>query len=113
MRFQLNFAAVNRNVAVMANVVSNAVEQFVAAFCPVNHGKRGHESKSQTGKLRLLTRSDWYLACSSFAYDRFAATNLAYAMVSSQDEITHRWQHGCLMPDRRHGLAMSYDSMRG
>jgi len=37
MRFQLNLAAVVRNVAVLANVANLAVVRFVASYLPVQH----------------------------------------------------------------------------
>jgi hypothetical protein len=120
MRFQLNFAAVVRNVAVMANVAILAVVRFVAAYRPV-HTPYGngttHETAPTRGGFRWRSDSEYLsdacASCSSSSIKRMLSTGVAFALVSSADEITSRKQQERLMAQMRRGSVKSIYGIRG
>jgi hypothetical protein len=86
MRFELNFAAVVRNVAVMANVAILAVERFVAGYQPELHPMpRLHQRITET--LRFGTRSGWCGSCRDLFDGNGSSMGLALVRISSDDEM--------------------------
>jgi hypothetical protein len=111
MRFELNFAAVVRNVAVMANVAILAVERFVAGYQPALHAMLGHTHS--TGTLRHGTRSGWCDSCHSSADGSYPLPGLAFAVISPEREISKRWRQERLMSKRQIATAISMFGTRG
>ena len=100
MRFELNFAAVVRNLALVANVANLTVELFVAIYQPVHHAVFGHDTIHRTEILRPSWRSD---LCQGSSVDRnLAAMGLAFAVISPEREITGGGRQERLMSKRRH-----------
>ena len=110
MRFELNFAAVVRNLAVLANVVNLTVELFVAIYQPVRHTMFGHGTPQRIEHPLLLSWcSD---SCLGSSVDRnLAAMDLAFAVISPEREITSGGRQERLTSKRRH--LMSTTGTRG
>ncbi len=103
MRFELNFAAVVRNLAVVANVANLTVELFVAIYQPVHHAVFGHDTTHGTEILRPSWCSD---SCQGSSVNRdLAAMGLAFAVISPEREITSGWRQERLMSKRRHSMS--------
>ena len=113
MRFELNFAAVVRNLALVANVANLTVELFVAVYQPVHHAMFGYGTTHQTKWLGTgILRPSWCSdSCQGSPIDRhLAAMGLALAVISPEREITSGRQER-LMSKRRH--LMSATGRRG
>jgi hypothetical protein len=111
MRFELNFVAVVRNVAVMANVAILAVDRFVAGYLPVLHAILGHTHTTET--LRHGMRSGWCDSCHSSANGSYPLPGLAFAVISPEREISKRWRQERLMSKRQLANAISTFGTRG
>jgi len=120
MRFNLNFVAVVRNVTVMVNVAILAVVRFVVVHQPVHHSMVSHRTTHGTEKMRGLLRllssrsfSDLCDPCKSSSTNRSAEMGLAYAVISTEREITSRRQQERLLSKRRRDDSLSTASYRG
>ena len=98
MRFELNFAAVVRNVAVMANVANLAVDRFVAVYQLVHHAMLGYGTTREIGRMRPQSSCDPF---QSPLFSHLAAKGLVYAVISPDREITKRWRHERLLSKPR------------
>ena len=110
MRFELNFAAVVRNLAVLANVANLTVELFVAIYQPVHHAVFGYGTPQ---RIEHLLRPSWCSdSCLGSSVDRnLAAMGLAFAVISPEREIAGGGRQERLTSKRRQ--LMSTTGTRG
>jgi hypothetical protein len=98
MRFELNFAAVVRNVAVMANAANLAVDRFVAIYHQVLHALSGYRDTKETEQRRFQSSCD---PCDCPSPSRLSAMGYAYVIVPTQGEISKRWRQEQLLSKPR------------